>query len=96
MRLQTIAEKPPFSADTIIADAIAHGPDIAAVFVRYRMYCIGCTFARFENLKTAAINHQVDIDEFVEGLNEAARKIAESQQGSQVGDSTINQTREEA
>lgn len=75
-----------FSANTNIADALAHGPDIAEVFMRYRMYCIGCTFTRFESLRTAAVNHQVDVDEFVKALNNAVDKAAESGEGSQSSD----------
>lgn len=62
---------PIFSARTNIADALAYGPNVAAVFLHYRMYCIGCTFARFETLKTAAINHSIDVEEFVKALNAA-------------------------
>jgi hybrid cluster-associated redox disulfide protein len=70
----TPADKPQFSANTLIADALAHGPEVAAVFIRYRMHCIGCVFARFESLRIAAINHQVDIEELAAGLNEAVRE----------------------
>lgn len=58
-----------FSAATKIADALANGPAIAAVFLRYRMHCIGCTFTRFETLRAAAINHRIDVEEFVNALN---------------------------
>lgn len=80
----------PFSSQTVIADAIDHGRDVAAVFIKYRMYCIGCTFARFENLKAAAVNHQVDVDQFVESLNDAAREAAEEEKGPQLGGPAIN------
>jgi hybrid cluster-associated redox disulfide protein len=74
MTLQAPADRLRFSADTVIADALAQGPAVAAVFIRYRMYCIGCVFARFESLRVGAVNHQVDIEELVKSLNEAIRE----------------------
>ena len=92
MTSQATRNKPPFSPDTIIAEAIDYGADVASVFVKYRMYCIGCTFARFEDLRAAAANHRVDVQEFVESLNKAAREAAESKEGSQSGDPDLMST----
>lgn len=77
MTPQPTGDRPRFSTNTNIADALAQGADAAAVFVRYRMYCLGCTFARFETLRTAAVNHRADVREFVEALNQAVGEASE-------------------
>lgn len=94
MTSQATADELQFTAETIIADAIEQGSHVANVFIRYRMYCIGCAFARFENLGTAAVNHRVDVEEFLNALNAA---VCKPKAGSQAGDpATTNQFKEEA
>ncbi len=73
MKKRGAAGKRPFTPDTRIDEALAQGPNVVAVFLRYRMYCIGCVFARFETLYAAAVNHQVDLETFLEDLNAAAK-----------------------
>jgi hybrid cluster-associated redox disulfide protein len=85
----TSSEAPRFSAATNIAEALTHGPHIAEVFLRYRMYCIGCTFARFESLKAAAVNHSIDVEEFVNALNAVS---TEARHESQPSGSTMGQS----
>jgi hybrid cluster-associated redox disulfide protein len=77
---RSISDTASYSARTNIADALASGPDVAAVFLRYRMYCIGCTFARFETLRVAAINHSIDVEEFVTALNAVRIEAAHESQ----------------
>ncbi len=49
-------------------------PETLGVFQKYGLGCIGCAAARFENIEAGAKVHGVDIEKFVEDLNNAIVK----------------------
>ncbi|MDD3420233.1 MAG: DUF1858 domain-containing protein [Candidatus Gastranaerophilales bacterium] len=57
--------------DMGIIDVVQQYPETLEVFQRAGMGCIGCAAARFENLEAGAKVHGIDVDAFVEALNEA-------------------------
>lgn len=57
--------------DMNIVDIVKNYPETLEVFAKYGLGCIGCAAARFENLEAGAKVHGIDVDQFVEELNEA-------------------------
>lgn len=45
-------------------------PQTVSVFIRHRMHCIGCVLASFHDAYDAAKEHNVDVDEFLEELDQ--------------------------
>ena len=66
-----MAEK-KITKDMNIIDIVQQYPETLEVFAKYGLGCIGCAAARFENLEAGAKVHGVDIDKFLDELNEAA------------------------
>jgi hybrid cluster-associated redox disulfide protein len=62
-------------SEQLVADVIAMHPAAAAVFVNYRMGCVGCAFARFETVREAAIAHGIDPDAVAKSLATAVGGI---------------------
>lgn len=44
-------------------------PDLAQIFIRHGMNCLGCPGASMESLKEAAHGHGVDLQKLVSDLN---------------------------
>jgi hybrid cluster-associated redox disulfide protein len=55
--------------DMNIKDVISKYPEIIPVFAKYNMGCIGCIAASFEKISDIAQVHGVNVDTFVEELN---------------------------
>lgn len=48
-----VSESDLVTVDTNIDDLIEHFPDVASVFVRHRMACVGCDLAHFDSVADA-------------------------------------------
>jgi len=57
--------------DMNIKEVIEKHPEVSPVFAKYNMGCIGCIAASFEKIKDITAVHGVDVNKFVEELNEA-------------------------
>ena len=62
--------------DMLISDMLQQGnvEEIAQVLFGIGMHCLGCALASGETIEQAAAVHNVDVDELVAKLNEAAAK----------------------
>ena len=56
--------------DTIIGDILDVAPQTAPIFLSIGMHCMGCAMASVENVEEACAAHGVDVDKFVEKVNE--------------------------
>ncbi len=56
--------------DTRIIDALQLSPDVAGVFERFGMGCIGCMGITMETIENGAKMHHILIDELLKALNE--------------------------
>jgi hybrid cluster-associated redox disulfide protein len=59
--------------DMGIIEIVQNYPETLEVFQKFGLGCIGCAAARFENIEAGAKVHGIDVDAFVEALNEAAQ-----------------------
>ena len=58
-----------FTKDTIITEVLNTAPEAAPLFFSIGMHCLGCAMSKGETLEEACAVHGVDIDEFLEKLN---------------------------
>ncbi len=58
--------------DMIIRDVVATYPEVMEVMFEYGVHCVGCGYASFETLEQGAKLHRIDLQEFLEDLNEIA------------------------
>ena len=56
--------------DMNIREVIENHPEVISVFQKYNMGCIGCIAASFEKISDIAAVHGIDVNKFVEELNE--------------------------
>lgn len=59
--------------DLALSDLMETWPETIAVFLRYRMLCVGCMIGRFHTVTDACREHDVDETEFRAALAAAAR-----------------------
>lgn len=59
---------------TRIIDALQAGPEVAAVFERFGMGCMGCMGITMETIENGAKMHDVALSELLKELNEAIGK----------------------
>lgn len=55
-------------AELTVAELLAERREAAAVFVRRRMSCVGCTMSRFETLSEVAQAYGADLPAFLDEL----------------------------
>ena len=55
---------------TLIAEIMENAPYVAPMFQAIGMHCMGCAMASGENVEEACAAHGVDVDKFVEKVNE--------------------------
>lgn len=63
--------------EDIIGDVVEKHPELAPVFFKHGMHCIGCPAARGESIEDGAKAHGLDdkkIKELVKSLNEESEK----------------------
>lgn len=51
-------------------EILSHYPETAAVFLHYRMSCVGCYLSSFDTLEEALFVHGLPVDKIMERLNE--------------------------
>ena len=56
---------------TMVDDVMRRWPATVAVFVRWRMKCIGCPFGVFHSVAHACEEHQQDLAPFLAALERA-------------------------
>ncbi len=66
--------KNKITEDMTIKEVIDKYPEVAMVFMKYNVGCIGCLAASFEKVKDIAGVHGIDIKALVKDLNEAVQK----------------------
>ncbi len=67
-------EKEKITEDMTIREVIDKYPEVAMVFMRYNIGCIGCIAASFEKVKDIATVHQIDLKKLIKDLNAAVQK----------------------
>lgn len=56
--------------DTIVYDVMLNAPQTQPLFERIGMHCLGCAYATGESVGQACIVHGVDVDSFVQEVND--------------------------
>ena len=56
--------------ETVISDILMNAPYTAPLFQAIGMHCLGCVMASGENVEEACEVHGVDVDLFVQHVNE--------------------------
>jgi len=55
--------------DLIVSDVLAAWPKIVPLFIERRLYCVGCSMARFETLADVSKIYRLDLNTFLNDLN---------------------------
>ncbi|MCD7769369.1 MAG: DUF1858 domain-containing protein [Oscillospiraceae bacterium] len=56
--------------DTIVYDVMLNAPATQPLFERIGMHCLGCAYATGESIEQACLVHGVDVDGFVNEVND--------------------------
>ncbi len=64
--------------DLTVAEIMERWPATIAVFLAYRMACVGCFMAPFDTLAEAAGNYRLDVDELLRALQARIEAKAET------------------
>jgi hybrid cluster-associated redox disulfide protein len=62
------------SKNMTIAEIVRRYPETIPVFARYRLDCLECQIAEYEDLEHGAGVHKIDVDRLLEELNAAIGK----------------------
>jgi hybrid cluster-associated redox disulfide protein len=62
----------PLTYDLTVSEILQRWPQTAVVFLRHRMACVGCAIAPFETLSEVTDIYQVNLDEFLQELEDAS------------------------
>ena len=63
-------KKHEIKKDMNIMEVIQEYPDLFDIFMDHGIGCIGCSAAEFETIEEGISSHGIDVDKFVELLNE--------------------------
>ncbi|MCD5414112.1 MAG: DUF1858 domain-containing protein [Clostridiales bacterium] len=55
--------------DMTIMDVLKKDKEVAGIFMKYGLYCLGCPGATMESIEDAGKVHGIDIDNLVNDLN---------------------------
>jgi hybrid cluster-associated redox disulfide protein len=58
----------PSLAERTVAELLARWPQLARVFVRHRMACVGCAIAPFESVAEVAAIYHLPVERFTDEL----------------------------
>ena len=61
-----------FTRETMLSEVLNTAPQTAPLFYSIGMHCLGCALSSSENLEQACAAHGVDVDAFLEALNQMA------------------------
>ena len=64
-----------FDRDTIVSEVLAKAPEAAPLFRAIGMHCLGCALSSGETLEEACNVHGVDVDDFIEQLNDFVKNL---------------------
>jgi len=64
----------PITADTLLTELIEQYPETIHVFLRQRLYCVGCIVAPFHTVADTAREHCVGLQALLDDLNYAILK----------------------
>jgi hybrid cluster-associated redox disulfide protein len=64
-------------SQSIVADVLHCWRETIPVFLRHQMACIGCPMARFETLEGAAAVYELELEPFLEELQQIIRSTNE-------------------
>jgi hybrid cluster-associated redox disulfide protein len=62
------------TADQIVSEVLASWPKIVPLFIERRLYCVGCSMARFETLAEVSKIYRLDLNQFLDDLNRQANQ----------------------
>ncbi|MGQ9842785.1 MAG: DUF1858 domain-containing protein [Spirochaetota bacterium] len=60
--------------DMKLKDVIAHHVQVAKVFKKYNLDCIGCKGADEDTVRIVAMNNGLDVHQFIKELNDAIKE----------------------
>jgi hybrid cluster-associated redox disulfide protein len=60
--------------DMKLKDVIARHVQVAKVFKKYNLDCIGCKGADEDTVRIVAVNNGIDVNQFVKELNDAIKE----------------------
>ena len=63
------------TSDMRVEDVLELYPQTGHVFFRYKLGCAGCYISRFHNLADSAREFNIDLDQLLAELNEAANEV---------------------
>jgi hybrid cluster-associated redox disulfide protein len=63
-------------SDQIVDDVMREVPPTIAVFLKYRMYCVGCPIAPFHSVAEACRAHGIEQELFLAALRTVASEEA--------------------
>jgi hybrid cluster-associated redox disulfide protein len=63
-------EHQQLEAGLTVAEVLDRWPQTVPVFIRHRMACVGCTIAPFETLTEVADIYQLELDDFLQELQQ--------------------------
>jgi hybrid cluster-associated redox disulfide protein len=56
--------------NTTVDEVLGAHPELASLFVRHRMICVGCAIARFHTVREVALMYKLDPDDFLGEIHE--------------------------
>ena len=62
--------------DTVVGDILDVAPQTAPIFFSIGMHCLGCPASRGETVEEACMVHGIDVEKFLEAVNEEANRAA--------------------
>lgn len=63
-------ERLPLSAQSLVADVLARGPEIALLFLDWRTECVCCSLVRFCTLEDVSRYYGLDLDDMLNQIQE--------------------------
>ncbi len=67
-------EKQKITKDMIFSEVINRYPNLADVFFKHGMTCVGCPFAAQETIEQGAKAHGIDVKKLLDELNKKIKK----------------------
>jgi hybrid cluster-associated redox disulfide protein len=61
-----------------VAELLDQWPAAIPVFLKHRMYCVGCSMASFESLEDALKIYRIPCAPFLDELNQAVQQAAQT------------------
>lgn len=63
-------ERLPLTAQSLVADVLARGSEIALLFLDWRTECVGCSLVRFCTLEDVSRYYGLDLDDMLNQIQE--------------------------